>query len=54
MKGKHIYFTQNEIEELLKVLTEWEYMLTAEDEDKYARHLKNGLGRAWGKFKKVV
>lgn len=50
MKGKTLYFTQKEIEELLKVLNEWEDLLGVEGEEKYAHHLHNGLGTAWGKL----
>lgn len=49
MKGKTLYFTQKEIEELLKVLNEWEDLLGVEEE-KYAHHLHHGLGTAWGKL----
>lgn len=50
MKGKTLYFTQKEIEELLKVLNEWQDLLGVDGEENYSRHLQNGLGTAWGKL----
>ena len=46
-KGKSIYFSQKELEILLKVLDEWENIV---DEDIYSCRLKSGLGTAWGKL----
>lgn len=48
MKGKQIYFTQEEIQALLKALDGWENLLN--DEEIYANSLKYGLGTAWYKL----
>ena len=42
MKGRQIYFTQQEIKALFNVLDEWEDILLdkgKDDEEKYAHHL---------------
>lgn len=46
-KGKSIYFSQKELEIILKVLEEWEHIV---DEEIYSCRLKTGLGTAWGKL----
>lgn len=50
MKGKHIYFTAQEMAALLLTLGEWEATIFPESEIIYAHRLKNGLGTAWGKL----
>ena len=50
MKGKQIYFTQNEIQQLLCVLNEWQDLLGKEGEQKYAKRLEYGLGNVWRKL----
>ena len=50
MKGKHIYFTAQEISALLLTLGEWEASMMPEHESIYAHRLQYGLGTAWGKL----
>lgn len=50
MKGKQIYFTQQEIEALLRTLEDFQENVS---EEVYAHRLKNGLGTAWGKIQNV-
>lgn len=50
MKGKQVYFTQQEIQALLDTLQEWEDLLGVDGEDKCAHRLQYGLGTAWKKI----
>lgn len=47
MKGKQIYFTQQEIRALLLTLEDFQENVS---ETVYAHRLKYGLGTAWGKL----
>ena len=54
MKGKQIYFTQQEMQALLNTLQDWQDLLGVKGENEYVHRLKNGLGTAWGKLQEGV